>query len=214
MKALYISSLIFLKEKSNREVKGRTCVNGAPQRAYIWKEDAHLPTVMTDLVFIQGVINAKERRVVGKCDLPGAFLKVVTDEKVIMVLRGELCKLMVKVNPKLYRKYVMHTKKGVPVLYAELYKSLYDLMRSASLFYCKLRGELIDYGFKINPYGPCVANKVTKNGLSCGMLTTLNICAPKNTRVSSDTENTKSITTHVMRVTSLFDVRYTNTHRC
>jgi hypothetical protein len=27
------------------------------------------------------------------------------------------------------------------------------------------------------------------------------ICAPKNTRVSSDTENTKSITTHAMRVT-------------
>jgi hypothetical protein len=40
------------------------------------------------------------------------------------------------------------------------------------------------------------------------------ICAPKNTRVSSDTENTKSITTHAMGVTSLFDVRYTNTHRC
>lgn len=57
-----LSSLIFLKEKSNGEVKGRTCVNGAPQRAYIRKEDAHSSTVMTDSVFIQGVINAKERR--------------------------------------------------------------------------------------------------------------------------------------------------------
>jgi hypothetical protein len=61
-----LSSLIFLKEKSNGEVKGRTCVNGAPQREYIRKEDAHSPMVMTDSVFIQGVINAKERRKVGK----------------------------------------------------------------------------------------------------------------------------------------------------
>ena len=30
-----LSSLIFLKEKSTGEVKGRTCVNGAPQREYI-----------------------------------------------------------------------------------------------------------------------------------------------------------------------------------
>lgn len=46
----------------------------------------------------------------------------------------------------------MHTKKGVPVLYMELYKSLYGLMRSALLFYLKLKKELIDYGFEMNPY--------------------------------------------------------------
>ncbi|KAL7503775.1 hypothetical protein ACHAXN_001516 [Cyclotella atomus] len=136
-----LSSLIFLKEKSNGEIKGRTCVNGAPQ--------------------LQGVINVKEHRIVGKCNLPGAFLNVVTDEKVIMVLRRKLCELIVKVNPKLYRKYVMHTKKGVPVLYVELYKSLYGLMQSALLFYCKSKGELMDYGFKMNPYDPCFANKTT-----------------------------------------------------
>ena len=48
----------------------------------------------------------------------------MTDEKVIMVLRGELCDLMVKVNPKLYRKYVFNSKKGTPILYIELYKSM------------------------------------------------------------------------------------------
>jgi hypothetical protein len=81
-----------------------------------------------------------------------------------MVLRGKLCELMVKVNPQLYRKYVMHTKRGVPVLYVELYKSLYGLMRSALLFYRKLKAKLIKYGFEMNPYNPCVANKVTKDG--------------------------------------------------
>lgn len=49
------------------------------------------------------------------------------------------------------------------MLYVQLYKALYGLLRSALLFYCKLRGELEDYGFKINPYDPCVANKITES---------------------------------------------------
>lgn len=58
-----------------------------------------------------------------------------TDEKVIMMMRGELCELMVKVNPKLFRKYVWKDKRGKSVLYVQLYKSLYGLMRLALLFY-------------------------------------------------------------------------------
>ena len=37
---------------------------------------------------------------------------------------------------------------------------MYGLLRSSLLFYRKLRGELEDYGFKINPYDPCVGNKI------------------------------------------------------
>eukprot|EP00804_Cyclotella_cryptica_P001379 CCRYP_020622-RB/>CCRYP_020622-RB protein AED:0.48 eAED:0.48 QI:0/-1/0/1/-1/0/1/0/43 len=37
-------------------------------------------------------------------------------------------------------------------------------MRSALLFYKKLRKELEDYGMKMNPYDMCVANKDTKHG--------------------------------------------------
>ena len=40
-----LSSLIFMKEKRSGKVKGRECVNGAPQRAYIRKEEASSPTV-------------------------------------------------------------------------------------------------------------------------------------------------------------------------
>ena len=159
-----LSSLIFLKEKSNGDIKGRTCINGAPQREYIKKEDAASPTVATDSIFITGTIDAHEERDTATCDLPGAFLHTITDEKVIMVLRGVLCEMMVKVDPKLYRKYVTTDKRGKPVLYVQLYKSLYGLMRSALLFYRKLRGELEAYGFKINPYDPCVANKDTPGG--------------------------------------------------
>ena len=159
-----LSSLIFIKEKNNGDIKGRTCINGAPQREYIKKEDAASPTVAMDSTFITGAIDAYENRDVATCDLPGAFLHTVTDEKVIMVLRGELCELMVKVDPKLYRKFVSKDKRGKPVLYVQLYKSLYGLMRSALLFYRKLKSELIAYGFKLNPYDGCVANKETPGG--------------------------------------------------
>ena len=46
-----LSSLLLLKEKQCGKLKGRACVNGAPQRVYIPKEDAALPTVSTESIF-------------------------------------------------------------------------------------------------------------------------------------------------------------------
>ena len=51
-------------------------------------------------------------------------------------------------------------KKGTPILYIRLKKELHGLLRSSLLFYRKLRGKLEAYGFKINPYDPCVGNKM------------------------------------------------------
>jgi hypothetical protein len=53
----------------------------------------------------------------------------VTDELVFMVLKGKLCEIMVRVNPKIYHRYVTTDKKGYPVLYVQLYKSMYGLLR-------------------------------------------------------------------------------------
>ena len=38
-------------------------------------------------------------------------------------------------------------------------KALYGMLKSALLFYSKLRNDLIQEGFKVNLYDPCVANK-------------------------------------------------------
>jgi hypothetical protein len=77
--------------------------------------------VATDSVFLTGAVDAYQKRDVAYIDLPGAFLHTLTDEKEIMVLRGELCEFMCLVEPKLYRKYVCKDGKGQPVLYVELY---------------------------------------------------------------------------------------------
>jgi hypothetical protein len=100
-----------LKEKS------RACINGAPQRAHIKKEDAVSPTASTDSVFIMGAINAHSERDTVTADLPGAFPSTVTDKLVFMVLKGDLCELMVWVNPKIYCRYVTKdSKKGNPIM--------------------------------------------------------------------------------------------------
>ncbi len=162
MKAL--SSLLFLKEKRTGAIKGRACINGAPQRAYISKEEAASPTVSTESTFITASIAAHERRVVRCYDVPSAFVNTDVDETVIMILKGELAEMMEQIAPEVYRKYVTVDKKGTKILYVKLQKALYGLMRASLLFYRKLRKEFEAYGFEINPYDPCVANKVTNGG--------------------------------------------------
>ena len=97
-------------------------MDGSSQREYIKKEDAASPTVSTDSVFITGVINAKEERDNMTFDIPGAFVSTKTDEHVIMSLRGYLCEIMMRIDPKLYRKHITKDRKGNPVLYVQLYK--------------------------------------------------------------------------------------------
>ena len=44
------------------------------------------------------------------------------------------------------------------MLYVNLTKSLYGMLRSAKLFYNNLGRHLDEIGFEINPYDPYVAN--------------------------------------------------------
>jgi hypothetical protein len=72
---------------------------------------------------------------------------------------GTLAELMVKTNPKMYRQCIV-LEKGRSVIYLRLQKALYGMMKSVLLFYRKLVSELKEMGFEINPYDPCVANKM------------------------------------------------------
>ncbi len=134
-----LSSLLFLKEKRTGKIKGRACINGAPQRKYIPKEKAALPTVSTESTFIIAAIAAKEKRKVQCYDIPSAFVNTDVDGDVLMVLRGELADMMVQIVPQFYRKCMTVDRKGTPILYVKLQKALYGLMRASLLFYRKLR---------------------------------------------------------------------------
>jgi hypothetical protein len=53
-------SLLFLNEKRSGDIKGRACVNGAPQWAYIPNDETASPTVSMESIFITASIAAKE----------------------------------------------------------------------------------------------------------------------------------------------------------
>ena len=95
-------------------------------------------------------------------DIPGAFLHAEQqdDKNVIMKLTGKLAELMAAVEPKLYRKHIIYNSKGRAELYVRIQRAIYGLLKSALLFYLKLVEDLERYGFELNPYDPCVANKV------------------------------------------------------
>ena len=104
------------------------------------------------------MVDARERRAQAVLDIANAFLHADNDERVLMLLRGILAEMMVRIDPSLYRKYVTYSAKGTPMLYVRLSKALYVMLKAVLIFYKRLRFDLKEMGFVINPYDPCVAN--------------------------------------------------------
>ena len=160
--------LMFLKEKRSGKIKARGCADGRSQRAYTPKEEASAPTVSIESVMMSCTIDAAEGRDVATVDIPGAFMQSDQEDMVHMKLQGPMAELLVKLEPKLYRKYIT-VEKGKPVLYVQLMKALYGQLKAALLFWKNLSGKLQEWGFELNPYDTCVANKVI-NGKQCTIL--------------------------------------------
>ncbi len=160
--------LMFLTKKRCGRIKARGCADGRKQRATTNKEDASAPTVSIEAVMLSATIDAMEERDVATVDIPGAFMQADIDEVVHVKFEGEIAEMLVKLDPKLYRKYVKD-ENGKTVLYVELLKALYGTMKAALLFWKLLTKKLISWGFVINPYDWCVANKLI-DGKQCTIL--------------------------------------------
>ncbi len=156
-------TVTFIKEKCDARVKGRVCTDGHKQCEDINHNEAASPTVTYESVFLTRVIDAKENHNVASVYITGAYLCVVNDQDVHMVLEGKLAELMNLVTPHINHNHITTNKKGQPLLYVRLHKALYGLLRSTLLFYRMLSGNSVSNGSTINPYDPCVANK-TVNG--------------------------------------------------
>jgi len=96
--ALRVINLI--KEKRDNSLKGRTCVDGRPQRKYISKEQAASPTVSTEAILCTLVVDAHENRYVATADVKGAYLHAEIDDYVILKLDGEVVDVFCKLNPR------------------------------------------------------------------------------------------------------------------
>ena len=153
---------MFIVEKRDGRVKEKKCAVGSNQRTFpgYVKSDWDSPAVTTDGVIITLTIEAHEGRDVVVAYLPNAFLNTNNSEKTLVLLKGKLAELMIQIDPQIYQQYITTSSKGEPMLHVRLSKALYVFLKSALLFYRKLCTELEDFGFAVNPYDPCVENKM------------------------------------------------------
>jgi hypothetical protein len=159
---------MFIKEKRCGKIKGSRCAIGRSQRKYMSKEETSSPAVATEALILTCVIDASEGRDVATCDMPGAFMRSVMKGKVVMKLEGVMAEVIIKIDPKLYTKFVAK-ENGKDVIYVILTKALYRTLQAALLFWQNLSTELKKWGFETNSYDFCIANK-TINGKQCTVM--------------------------------------------
>ena len=112
------------------------------------------------------IMDDLEGRDVATVDIPGAFLHSDIDAIVNMQIDGAMAELLTRVYPVQYSKHVIVDKRD-KLLYVRLKKALYGTLKVALLFWEDLSKHLVNkWGFKLNPYDICVANK-TINRRQC-----------------------------------------------
>jgi hypothetical protein len=100
---------------------------------------------------LSATIDAMEERDLATLDIPGSFVQADIDKVVHVRFEGEIAEMLVRMDPKLYRKYV-RDENGKAVLYVELLNTLYGTLIVALLSCKLLSSKLILWGFTINPY--------------------------------------------------------------
>jgi hypothetical protein len=151
-----LRAIELITEKRNGLLKGRTCVDGRPQRDHYDPHQTASPTIATDALMISFLIDAYEGRDVATADVAGAYLKAYMRDFVLMKFTGASVRLLCEVNPAHGAFIVL--EHGVEVLYVRLIKALYGCVQSALLWYELFSSTLETIGFTLNPYDQCVAN--------------------------------------------------------
>ena len=67
--------------------------------------------------------------------------------------------MLLEIDKELYQDCVTY-ENGEMVMYVELLKALYGTIWAACLFWEKLSKKLMEWGFSLNPYDSCIANKM------------------------------------------------------
>ena len=98
------------------------------------------------------------------CDIPNAFVqtemqKKQKGERVVMKIQGRLLDVLLEMNYDKCADFVTY-ERGKKILYVVMSKALYGMLDSSLLYYKKTRKDLESIGYEVNPYDPCVANKI------------------------------------------------------
>jgi hypothetical protein len=158
-----LQSHMFIGQKQTGETKARMVAGGNTQRGHVTKEELSSPTVSTNAVLLTLIVNAHKGRDVAVIDILNAFIQTQVDDakdRVMICITGVIVDWLVKVAPKVYALYVGTNSKGVKRLLVECYKAIYGTMVAGLLYYRMFSSSLKNRGFTVNPYDPCIWNRV------------------------------------------------------
>jgi len=103
---------MFIKEKRYGTIKARGYANRKSQQEYTNKADTSSPTKSLEAMLLSCATDAKEGQYVAVTDITGAFLHADMEQDIHMLQEGTISKLIVKLEPSLYRKFVWKNKHG------------------------------------------------------------------------------------------------------
>ena len=149
---------MFLKQTRSGKVKACGCLDR-------WKQCMKVP----HCVSLRGFITAKDWWAVKAVDVRGAFMQEDMPDLVHVQFTGEMVNKLLEIDKDTYEPCGVfeHEEK---VLYVELLKALYRNIKAVYLFWEQLAKHVVtDWGFTINPYDHCIANK-TVNGHQCAIV--------------------------------------------
>ena len=153
--------LMFMIMKRNGDIKTRGVANGSLQRVYTNKDECSSPT--PDFYAFKYIIAmiAKENRDCATVDLPGFFLQTEQEENsdLLLKLTGQVAALLVESDESKWGKH-LRKENGKYVLYVKCDRAIYGTMNAALLAYKKLARLFSEWGLVMNPYDPCVWNKM------------------------------------------------------
>jgi hypothetical protein len=132
-----LESHMFLKQKCDGKIKGRTVAGGNKQRGYISKEDASSPTFATEAVLLSCIIDTEEGRDVAVIYIPNVFVQTrAENEKDMACIKicGVLVDILVEIAPDVYKSYVSMDKKGMKQLLVQCQNALYWTMVTSLLY--------------------------------------------------------------------------------
>ena len=93
-------------------------------------------------------------------DIPGAFMQSdMEGPDTFMKLEGKTVQILSQLDPSKYTQFVKQ-ENGKSVLYVKLKKALYGIIQAVLLFWKNMTKTLKQWGFTINSYDWCVANKM------------------------------------------------------
>ncbi len=154
---------VFVKKKQSGQIKTRKVAGGNKQRDFISKENVSSPTVATESVLLTSLVDARDNCDIAIVDIPNAFIQTVMEDdedKVIMRIRGHMVDVLVKIAPKVYGPYLSTDKQGSKQLLVKCLNPIYGTMVASLLYYWKFTRSLKNQGYTMNPYDPCVWNKM------------------------------------------------------